>query len=66
MRSGMRFIKRNFTRLDLMVKLSHKSNFEDGGARLTRRTAFTLAVVEGMMAVGIKLVSKPFFAAEEH
>jgi hypothetical protein len=46
-------------RLDITVVLSHKGNFQNGGARVARRTRFMLKLTEGLIACGINLVVKP-------
>lgn len=46
-------------RLDLSVLVPHKSNHQDGGARVLRRTRFMLKLTEGLTACGIDLIAKP-------
>jgi hypothetical protein len=53
-------------RIDINVILAHKSNHQNGGARVARRTRFMLKLTEGLIACGIELIVKPLDLAAAH
>jgi nicotinamide riboside kinase len=53
-------------RLDITVVLAHKTQWQNGGARVARRTRFMLKLAEGLIACGIVLVVKPIDLAAAH